>query len=411
MARIDKYNYGLGYTFNYNYKDKSRNVDNLIKYMLNRSNIMFQYHNLPDSIPSREIELLLQTNGFGVFIEVEGKYYIVNGGLGGEPDVYNMPTEAVISIPALKLNKTYKINEDCIVIPNDSMYLGLIPMYAKYCTLMNENEMTMLLATVNKRIQHLLSANDDNTIESAKNFLKKVFDGEIGVIGESKLFESLKVNTTSATSQVSMKDLFEYEQYLKASMYNEIGLSANFNMKRERLSSSEVEANTDNLYPLVDDMLNSRRKGLEKVNEMFGLDIQVEFNSSWDYRLFNGEPVHSINGTEVQLEETENTDTMAGDETIEEVPTTEEEVVNTETVETEEVETTDDTQEVETTDDTQEVETTDDTQEVETTDDTQEVETTETVETTENEEVGTEDAQVEETETTDDERKEDEEDE
>lgn len=404
MARIDKYNYGLGYTFNYDYKEKARNVDNLIKYMLNRSNIMFQYHNLPDSIPSREIELLLQTNGFGVFIEVEGKYYIVNGGLGGEPDVYNRPTEVVISIPALKLNKTYKINEDCIVISNDSMNLGLIPMYAKYCTLMNENEMTMLLATVNKRIQHLLSANDDNTIESAKNFLKKVFDGEIGVIGESKLFESLKVNTTSATSQVSMKDLFEYEQYLKASMYNEIGLSANFNMKRERLSSSEVEANTDNLYPLVDDMLNSRREGLEKVNEMFGLDIQVEFNSSWDYRLFNGEPVHSINGTEVQLEETENTDTMAGDETIEEVPTTEEEVVNTETVETEEVETTDDTQEVETTEDVE-------TEEVETTDDTQEVETTETVETTENEEVGTEDAKVEETETTDDERKEDEEDE
>ena len=384
MAKIDKYNYGLGYTFNYDYKDKPRNVENLMKYMLNRSNIMFQYHNLPDSIPSREIELLLQTNGFGVFIEVEGKYYIVNGGLGGEPDVYNMPTEAVISIPALKLNKTYKINEDCIVIPNDSMYLGLLPMYAKYCTLMNENEMTMLLATVNKRIQHLLSANDDNTIESAKKFLEKVFDGEIGVIGESKLFESLKVNTTSTTSQVSMKDLFEYEQYLKASMYNEIGLSANFNMKRERLSSSEVEANTDNLYPLVDDMLNSRRKGLEKVNEMFGLDIQVEFNSSWDYRLFNGEPVHSINGTEVQLEDAKNTDTMAGDETTEEVPTTEEKAVNTETVETEEVETTDDTQEDE---------------------------TTEEVETTENEEVGTEDKQGEETETTDDERKEDEDDE
>lgn len=384
MAKIDKYNYGLGYTFNYDYKDKPRNVENLMKYMLNRSNIMFQYHNLPDSIPSREIELLLQTNGFGVFIEVGGKYYIVNGGLGGEPDVYNMPTEAVISIPALKLNKTYKINEDCIVIPNDSMYLGLLPMYAKYCTLMNENEITMLLATVNKRIQHLLSANDDNTLESAKKFLEKVFDGEIGVIGESKLFESLKVNTTSTTSQVSMKDLFEYEQYLKASMYNEIGLSANFNMKRERLSSSEVEANTDNLYPLVDDMLNSRRKGLEKVNEMFGLDIQVEFNSSWDYRLFNGEPVHSINGTKVQLEETENTDTMAGDETTEVVPTTEEEAVNTETVETEEVETTDDTQEDE---------------------------TTEEVETTENEEVGTEDKQGEETETTDDERKEDKEDE
>lgn len=312
MAKIDKYNYGLGYTFNYDYKDKPRNVENLMKYMLNRSNIMFQYHNLPDSIPSREIELLLQTNGFGVFIEVDGKYYIVNGSLGGAGDVYNMPTEAVISIPALNLNKTYKINEDCIVVPNDSMYMGLLPMYSKYCTLMNENEMTMLLATVNKRIQHLLSANDDNTLESAKKFLEKVFDGELGVIGESKLFESLRVNTTSATSQVSMKDLFEYEQYLKASMYNEIGLSANFNMKRERLSSSEVEANTDNLYPLVDDMLNCRRKALEKVNEMFGLDIEVEFNSSWDYRLFHGEPITS-NGNEDTVDEGISTSTMAGD--------------------------------------------------------------------------------------------------
>ncbi len=293
MGDIRKYNYGVDYFSHYDYKDKKRNLGNHIKYMLNRSNIMFEYNNLPDTIPQREIELLLQTNGFCAFVKINGDYYVVNGGLGGEGNVYNMPTEIVVTVPYLKYNETLEIDKDCVIIPNDSMYMGLLPLYERYCTILNENEITMILATVNKRVQNLLSANDDSTVESAKEFQKKVFDGELSVIAEARLFDSLKVNNSASNSQVSMKDLFEFQQYTKASLYNEIGLSANFNMKRERLTANEVEANTDNLYPLVDDMLKCRRLALEKINEMFGLNIEVQFNSSWDYRLFNGEPIDS----------------------------------------------------------------------------------------------------------------------
>lgn len=293
MGDIRKYNYGVDYFSHYDYKNKQTNLGNHIKYMLNRSNIMFEYENLPDTIPQREIELLLQTNGFCAFVKINGEYYVVNGGLGGEGNVYNMPTEIVVSVPYLKYNATLEIDKDCVIIPNDSMYMGLLPLYERYCTILNENEITMILATVNKRVQNLLSANDDSTVESAKEFQKKVFDGELSVIAEARLFDSLKVNNSASNSQVSMKDLFEFQQYTKASLFNEIGLSANFNMKRERLTANEVEANTDNLYPLVDDMLKCRRLALEKINEMFGLNISVQFNSSWDYRLFNGEPIDS----------------------------------------------------------------------------------------------------------------------
>ena len=293
MGDIRKYNYGVDLASHYDYKNKQKNLQHHVEYMLNRSNIMFEYKNLPDTIPARELEVLLQTNGFCAFVKIDGDFYVVNGGLGGLPDVYNRPTQIVVAIPYLKYNATLDIDKDCVIIPNDSMYVGLLPLYEKYCTIMMENEITMILATVNKRVQNLLSANDDNTVESAKEFLKNVFDGNLGVIAESQLFDSLKVNNSSANSQVSMKDLFEFQQYTKASLYNEIGLSANFNMKRERLTANEVEANTDNLYPLVDDMLKCRRLALDKINEMFGLNIEVQFNSSWDYRLFNGEPIDS----------------------------------------------------------------------------------------------------------------------
>lgn len=310
MGKIDKYNMGLEYITKYDFKNKEKNLNDYITYMLNRSVTMFKYHNLPDTMPQREIELLLQCNGWGCVCEIDGNLYCLNGGLGGVPNAYNMPTEIIINNPYLNYNKTLTIDTDCVIIPNDSMYVGLLPMYNRYCTMLVENDITMILATVNKRVQNLLSANDDNTVESAKNFLKKVFDGELGVIAESKLFDSLKVNASSVNSTVSMTELFEFEQYVKASLYNEIGLSANYNMKRERLTSAEVETNTDNLYPLVDDMINQRRKAVEKINEMFGANIEIEFNSSWDNRPFNGASIHNVEeevkGTELVTEDVEN---------------------------------------------------------------------------------------------------------
>src|SRR5699024_3264973 len=78
-------------------------------------------------------------------------------------------------------------------------------------------------------------------------------------------------------------------QYLKGSMYNEIGLNANFNMKRERLNTSEIEMNSEALYPIVDNMLYNRRLTIDAINDKFGTNIEVEFNSSWDYGLGNSE--------------------------------------------------------------------------------------------------------------------------
>ena len=68
---------------------------------------------------------------------------------------------------------------------------------------------------------------------------------------------------------------------MKASLLGELGLNANFNMKRERINTAESELNQDALLPLVDDMLAMRKKACEDINAMYGLNIDVEKNSSW----------------------------------------------------------------------------------------------------------------------------------
>ena len=323
MAKVDKYFLGESNSVTgYNHLDKKTNVNNHIKYMLNRTVNMFKYHNLPDTIPAKELELLLQCHGYAVICKINGELYAVKAGLGGECDVYGNPTQAIVTVPYLNYNDTLNIDTDCIVMNNDIMQIGLLPMYQKYCTLMNENEITMLLVTVNKRIQNFISANDDSTVQSARKFLQNVFDGKMGVIAEQRLFDSLKIAHTGSQTGMSLTELFEFEQYLKASLFNEIGLSANYNMKRERLTKSEVECNTDNLYPLPDEMLSSRREAIDKINNLFGTDILVEFSSSWDYRVLGGVGIcnveDEIGSPEEAINEADETIIKADDETSDE---------------------------------------------------------------------------------------------
>ena len=71
-------------------------------------------------------------------------------------------------------------------------------------------------------------------------------------------------------------------QYVKASLYNELGLQSNYNMKREAIMSGESQLDEDMLHPLIDNMLKERQDALEKVNAMFGTNISVSFNSAWE---------------------------------------------------------------------------------------------------------------------------------
>lgn len=273
----------LGNSPKFDFADKTSCINQHIAYMLNRTQSMFRWKGLPDTIPERSLELFLQTNGNVCFYKYNGELYVFTGGMGGEPDVYYMPTVYTIANPALKISKSLKIGYECVVMPNDSLYLGLIPMFSRYASGMTENELSMKLAIINSRIVDIISAPDDRTRESAEKFLSDIDNGKPGVIAENAFLDGIRAQPYGTTANSNaLTNLIEMEQYLKASWFNELGLNANYNMKRESLNSSESQMNNDALLPLVDDMLKCRELAIEKVNKMFGTEISVSLASSWE---------------------------------------------------------------------------------------------------------------------------------
>lgn len=249
--------------------------------MLNKSLTMFEWKNLPDTLPAVEIEKQLQTNGYSIIAKVQGNIYAFQGGFSGQ-DPYNQPTKAIVNNPSLNYNGTFTINDDCVIIKNDDMQQGLIHIYNKYGTLLIENQITMLMTDYNYRIPFTISSKDDSTTQSAREYLQKIIDGSLGVIGEAKLFDALKVTPTNNKGVNSFADLYGYQQFIEAQLNNTIGLATNNNMKRERLTTNEIEVNKNASYPLIDNMLRNRKQAVEKINKMFDLDIDVEFSSIWN---------------------------------------------------------------------------------------------------------------------------------
>lgn len=273
--------------------DKSKSSASIINYMLARLQKMFRYTNLPNSIPRQYLENYLLVNGSCIIAKdkknpSDPSIYAFVGAAGGEPDIYYRPTRYMVANPSLNFSAEYYISStdpnhepDAVLIRNDTMWQGLYPMMARYASLISENLLTIRTADVMLRVLALITAPDDSSRLAADQFLKDITDGHLASIAENRFLDGIRMQNPPSNNGSYLTQFIELHQYLVGSFYNEVGLNANYNMKREALSESETGLNDDSLMPLCEDMLRCRREDMASVNALFGTSIEVDFDSSW----------------------------------------------------------------------------------------------------------------------------------
>lgn len=272
-------------------KDKAKSSRSYFRYMLARTTKMFQYTGLPDTIPAEVLERYIQVNGVACITKgPDDRLYAFYGNLGSVYDVYFRPTKFIIANPYL--GSAAGFTKECVVFGeeehdgvlcrNDTEWIGLTPLIARYATLMAENVLTIRSADVMLRVLALLTAPSDKAYKSALDYLSKLEKGEFGVIGDSSFTEKgVNLQSPPSNNGSYLTQFIELQQYLKGSFFGELGLRANYNMKREAIGKGESTLDEDAIIPLCDNMLMCRQQDMERINEMFGTSIKVEYSSAW----------------------------------------------------------------------------------------------------------------------------------
>lgn len=263
-------------------KDEQIFLNDFIERNLTRSCEMFSYEGLPDEIPLYVYERELQRNGWlAVFRHTDGKLYALPCAVEGELNAYYEPIRVIVVNHWLNISRVMEIGKECEIIKSDSGRQGLLPIYEKYGLMTRTAELTLDTLAFLERVPFLITAKNLNERDNAREFLKKVYNGDYGIIAGNEFTESVKVDLTPMRDR-SIADVVELSNYVQSRLFNEIGILADYNgMKKERTSGGDVQFATPSLIPFVENMLNERRQGWKRVNALFGTNVEVDFNSVW----------------------------------------------------------------------------------------------------------------------------------
>lgn len=258
---------------------------------------MFEYRNLPAGISKRDIELNLLITGHSVILaKNNGELYAPITSLYGYDEYYN-PTTAIFANPVVVSTKQYEIGTDCEIIYNSSLqdnvfYIkadsGLNTFIQRYARQLADIESTVNIYAVNSRLISIPVSNDNSVIESMKLFFKNLIMGKRGIVSDSSIVENFRnvdINRTGIKDGVN--DWLLARDKVLEQFYRDLGIRMS-NQKKAQVNIDEVESNDQLLLISTDDMLKSRKKGIDRVNNLYGTNIDVRLNPLYNIKNVEG---------------------------------------------------------------------------------------------------------------------------
>lgn len=198
-------------------------------------------------------------------------------------NVFYMPDEALVANPLLPSINRLKIGRDCEVIklrPDYSGIMDIVGYYADQMALITE---TFTCDIQNSKLSYIFMATNEAQAQAYKKMYDSIYKGEPNVVIDKKLLgpdgEPQWQSFNQALKNTYIGDLLiDALNAVEDRFCTLIGIDNANTDKRERLISSEVEANKAETKALSTLWLDTMQKGIRKANDMFNLDLTVKLS-------------------------------------------------------------------------------------------------------------------------------------
>jgi len=224
---------------------------------------------------SRFLELALYENGRAVFFKDEELGYLaLRVNPNDKFNVYMLPTKVICY--SFEYNKE-KDFDDVVYIMNNNLQKPTIETIKLFAYRLYEVESTINVNLLAQKTPILIEG-DTKTILTLKNVYMQ-YSGNTPFIFGNKAYDlsnRLSVLKTDAPYLIDKLTLHKHEIWNDALTF--MGINNTNVDKRERLITDEVNSNNELINYYLNCFYKTRKEACDRINEKYGLNIQVKLN-------------------------------------------------------------------------------------------------------------------------------------
>lgn len=241
----------------------------------------FEWKNLPPEIDPRFLEMILCFDGKALFYYDDdlGEYVTLQFFNSSTLDIYREPFRRTAFSPAVNFRYKALDENESVIIWNNGLHLPEILPLRLYARRIVECERTIDVNIKGQKTPKIIRSTNEERL-TLENLFKK-YDGNIPFIFGSKNLADMQDITVLDTTVPYIADKV---QILKRQLFAEaltyFGIENANTEKKERLVSDEVASNFGGVEIARRTRLNARKLACRKINERFGLNVDVEFAST-----------------------------------------------------------------------------------------------------------------------------------
>lgn len=250
-----------------------------LRRLMELSMSMFEWKNLPSTVDPRYIELRLFETGSVVFFKDD-----VLGELcldciqQGNFDVYGNP----ITRRAYSCYNNYQKaldDKDSVIIWNNYLRTNSVTDIQLYAKRLWDLDRSVDVNAKAQKTPLLIQCNEKQRL-SMKNLYMQ-YDGNTPVIFADNNIDINGIKVVSTQAPYVADKLYQLKNQIWNEALTYLGIS-NLNInKSERLITNEVSSSQGSTISSRYSRLESRRQAVEKINDMFGLDIEVNYREDF----------------------------------------------------------------------------------------------------------------------------------
>lgn len=252
-----------------------------VKYLLQRLISVFKFEGLPEEWAENYFSYVLFGLGYIAVFNTD-RYGVIcqKCTIGDRVTLFRQPKLAIVTNPVFERSYELTIGKDCEIIRMQPDWGGGLDIVSTYADLMTMAIESAGINMYNSKAGFVFFADSKAGAESYKKAYDQIASGNpMAVVDKSLLREDGTPNWQFFMPEVGRNyitgDLLNDMRTLENQFNSMVGIPNANTQKRERLITSEVEANSVEISTLPIVWLESLRRSIEKVNRMFDLNISV----------------------------------------------------------------------------------------------------------------------------------------